>query len=538
MTTAAAPGHRFDGARWAEELEGEIDFVHRALRRHGVDAADADDLVQDVFVVAWRRRDHFESDRPLRAWLAGIAYRVARRHLRRRGREVTVADLEMEDRSPAPEEALVHRRARRLVLQAFADLSPDQRALIEMHDLEGLRMKEIAHLVGVPLFTAYTRLRRARLRLASRVEFLQTAPAALPSEQPLSVETLLEIERTPPRVPERVQVRVRARIRGLAVAPAVPDVWQWVKAPWRLAAAGMGAAGLAALVLALSPSAPASAAASAAARGSAAGAAPVVSPVSAPAKRGRRVPTFLAAVRAPIEPPTFTGFEGSFAPASLRTALATHLGFGDALGGFGGDPGADQPCRFHGLDPRQNRSPAPVDHGMALRGGWIECPQPEQAVLATTEVSAAAWVKLHRAPPRHVSIVSRQLSVGNEDYFFFGLNRGKLKLRSDRWQTRAVVPKPLPLQQWHHVAFSRASDGTVRLYLDGDLAATANRDRREDMTPITVSTPLAIGAGINGPGTTLIRERLDAVIDEVVVYDRVLSGEEVADLAEGATPGP
>ena len=60
--------------------------MFRVLRRLGVTEASAEDALQDVFFVAWRRRSDFEGRAALRTWLYGIALRVARDYRRQRDR--------------------------------------------------------------------------------------------------------------------------------------------------------------------------------------------------------------------------------------------------------------------------------------------------------------------------------------------------------------------------------------------------------------------------------------------------------------------
>jgi len=119
-------------------FEAELDYVLRALRRHGVSARDAEDLAQDVFLVMWRRRADFDPGRPLRAWLAGIAFKVAHEHHKRSRRFWPREGLDPRDERPLPDEQVASARARSLVLGALGRLSERQRAILVMHDLDGL----------------------------------------------------------------------------------------------------------------------------------------------------------------------------------------------------------------------------------------------------------------------------------------------------------------------------------------------------------------------------------------------------------------
>src|SRR5687768_13409182 len=57
-----------------------VGYVWHALRRLGVPEKDRADLAQDVFVVVHRHQDAYDPTRPIKPWLFGIAFRLARRH--------------------------------------------------------------------------------------------------------------------------------------------------------------------------------------------------------------------------------------------------------------------------------------------------------------------------------------------------------------------------------------------------------------------------------------------------------------------------
>lgn len=150
-----------------------LGYVWNALRRLGVREADVPDLAHDVFLTFHRRRDAFDTTRPLRPWLFGIAARVASDHrkLARHQREELRADAE-----PGPgddgEATVASRETRRLVLQALQRVDEERRAVLVMHDIEGHTMPEIVEALGIPLNTGYSRLRLARGEFAAAVREL------------------------------------------------------------------------------------------------------------------------------------------------------------------------------------------------------------------------------------------------------------------------------------------------------------------------------------------------------------------------------
>jgi RNA polymerase sigma-70 factor, ECF subfamily len=181
-------------------FELEFDYVYRSFLRHGVNPADAEDLAQDVFLVIWRRWADFDTGRPLRPWLAGIAFKVASEHLKRRRRCEPRAFIDPPDQAPAGEELLAATRARALALRGLIALPEHQRALIVLHDLDGVAMREIARTFGVPLFTAYSRLRSARRAFSDEIA-RQTGGRFRPGEAGAAARSVLVIERPPPPAP-------------------------------------------------------------------------------------------------------------------------------------------------------------------------------------------------------------------------------------------------------------------------------------------------------------------------------------------------
>lgn len=151
------------------------DFVWRSLANLGVVPEWVDDAVQDVFVIAHRRRDAFDGRAPVRHWLYGIARNVAFKYRERRARAMSREnDLA---RAPAPENAragavdaeLSRVEAATFVERFLETLDPDQRAVFVLADVEGHSAVEIAALVGCNLNTVYSRLRLARRRFEQAV---------------------------------------------------------------------------------------------------------------------------------------------------------------------------------------------------------------------------------------------------------------------------------------------------------------------------------------------------------------------------------
>jgi RNA polymerase sigma-70 factor (ECF subfamily) len=152
-------------------------YVRRILRRNGVTAVEAEDLVQEVLLVMWRRRADYDPSRPLRPWLGGIAVRVAAAFRKRKVREAKAPPPEARDVIRDPEQELATMRAHVLVAHALATLPEKLRQVVVLYDLDGRSMREIADGLAIPLFTAYSRLRMARQALGRTVRRLQKQKA-------------------------------------------------------------------------------------------------------------------------------------------------------------------------------------------------------------------------------------------------------------------------------------------------------------------------------------------------------------------------
>jgi RNA polymerase sigma-70 factor (ECF subfamily) len=146
----------------------ELPYVWHSLRRLGVRTEDLPDVTHDVFMTLWRRFGDLDQERPSRPWIFGIAVRVAMAYRRRafRLRERLFGDdqRELMDPSPDPHARLAAAERQRLVRSALASLDLERRAVLIMHDFDGVSGQEIAASLEIPLKTMYSRLAAARVR--------------------------------------------------------------------------------------------------------------------------------------------------------------------------------------------------------------------------------------------------------------------------------------------------------------------------------------------------------------------------------------
>ena len=161
---------------FAEIFDGYFVFVWRTARRLGVPESHLDDVVQETFVVAYRRRLDFEGRSSLKTWLYGIAFNVVRAYRRELGTKYPAAlnaeraDPELlTDGADGPQESAAKREAARFVDRFLRQLNEDQRDVFVLAELEELTAPEIATVLAAPLNTVYSRLRLARAEFGKAV---------------------------------------------------------------------------------------------------------------------------------------------------------------------------------------------------------------------------------------------------------------------------------------------------------------------------------------------------------------------------------
>ena len=150
-------------------FQQELDYVFRTLRRLGTAPSEVEDLAQEVFLALRGAWDQYDRDRPLRPYLFGIAFRIASAYQRKRSREVAFGIVEVGDAGPGPDDALVSKQARALVLAALERIPLPRRAVLVMHDIDDVPVSEVASTLEIPLFTVYSRLRKARRELEAAI---------------------------------------------------------------------------------------------------------------------------------------------------------------------------------------------------------------------------------------------------------------------------------------------------------------------------------------------------------------------------------
>jgi RNA polymerase sigma-70 factor (ECF subfamily) len=162
---------RVDSRRFRQIAAANLDFIWRCLRRMGIPNGDVDDAVQQVFLVVASKLDSIAQGSE-RAFLFATASRIAansRRSVHRRDEahhQMMQADT-LHD--PSQEELTDQLRARALMDHVLAEMPDELRQVFVLFELEELSVAEVAELLGIPIGTVGSRLRRAREDFHDRV---------------------------------------------------------------------------------------------------------------------------------------------------------------------------------------------------------------------------------------------------------------------------------------------------------------------------------------------------------------------------------
>lgn len=162
---------------FTREALSYVDSLYGTALRLTRKPADADDLVQDTYLKAFRAASQFQRGTNLKAWLFTILHNTFRNMRRHDGRNPIDVDSEYVDKAPAsgpneysPEEILT-RATLDADLQAALDSLPDAfRQAVWLRDVEELTYAEIAKVLDVPIGTVMSRISRGRRMLFERLQ--------------------------------------------------------------------------------------------------------------------------------------------------------------------------------------------------------------------------------------------------------------------------------------------------------------------------------------------------------------------------------
>jgi RNA polymerase sigma-70 factor (ECF subfamily) len=187
-----------DAAALERLMERHASSVYRLVCGITRNTADAEEVVQDVFLAVFRKIGRFEARSTVRTWIYRIAVNTALNKRRGKRREVEVPieeflpaflpdghragerDFLLADWSDTPEEVFLAGAGRATLQRAIDELPDDYRAVLVMRDVEGLSNEEVAGVLGHTVSSVKSRLHRARLVLRERLtrSFQLAVPAA------------------------------------------------------------------------------------------------------------------------------------------------------------------------------------------------------------------------------------------------------------------------------------------------------------------------------------------------------------------------
>jgi RNA polymerase sigma-70 factor, ECF subfamily len=157
-------------AGFEREALVHLDALYRVALRLAGNAADADDLVQETMLKAYRAWDQYEPGTNAKGWLLTILRHTFINEYRRRARHPESVDLDAIEpfavfddvQEEDPQGRFFDQIVDDEVLRAIDALPEQFREAVVLSDVEGLSYEEIAHILGVPLGTVKSRLFRAR----------------------------------------------------------------------------------------------------------------------------------------------------------------------------------------------------------------------------------------------------------------------------------------------------------------------------------------------------------------------------------------
>jgi RNA polymerase sigma-70 factor (ECF subfamily) len=172
-------------ARFNELLDETYKKVYNMAYRLSGSRADAEDLTQEAFYRAYRSFRDFEGDRPFENWIFRIVTRLFLDLLRNRRRRVKAVSydaplqrdggdenlyFETADTKPNAEQAIMNVSLSEEMQVALDSLTPEQRTLVILADVENVPYKDIAEMLGKPVGTIRSRLHRTHKLIRHRLE--------------------------------------------------------------------------------------------------------------------------------------------------------------------------------------------------------------------------------------------------------------------------------------------------------------------------------------------------------------------------------
>lgn len=151
-------------------------------------SVEAEDMCQEIFLLAYRKAHTFKGDARFSTWLYRIGVNRCKDHLRKRGRsremltrdeesgrgiEELAAAASLKDNPDEPQSKLLAAETQDAIQEAIVDLPANLRLPLVMHDIQGMRYREIAGVLEIPVGTVKSRIFRGRAKLGEMLRPLE-----------------------------------------------------------------------------------------------------------------------------------------------------------------------------------------------------------------------------------------------------------------------------------------------------------------------------------------------------------------------------
>lgn len=229
---------------------------------------------------------------------------------------------------------------------------------------------------------------------------------------------------------------------------------------------------------------------------------------------------------------------GTSCSSGLLDGLVGYWRLNDAPGSTGArdSSGWGNDGTLNGLDPASAWvAGGPAGGTLSVQGkGSVNVPSSASIDSITDQVTVAAWMNVQAAIPDYSTAISRQIGNGFGQHYHLSINSGYQAIlfittpQSGQVVLGSPTNAPLPQQTWIHLAGTY--DGSVaRLYVNGkevqNLPATG---------PFATETNPVVLSGNGNTASFTVSEFVQGLLDEVMLYRRALSPDEIARIAAGA----
>ncbi len=152
------------------------DRLHNGMVQILRNETEAEDTVQEAFILALTKLNSFQGRSGFFTWLYRIAYNVAVTRMRQRKPTISISwpapgfELPLTAREPMPDAEILQREQAAQLMQALGQISDGHRAILVLREMDGMDYSAIAEILDLPIGTVRSRLHRARMQLKQLLE--------------------------------------------------------------------------------------------------------------------------------------------------------------------------------------------------------------------------------------------------------------------------------------------------------------------------------------------------------------------------------